>query len=148
MKLTTKMYYGVRAVFDLAYFNGNNPTLIKDVAKRQEIPLKYLEQIFNKLKKANILNSKRGPHGGYVLARDPGKITLGDIIRATEGPPHIVFCTTATGAEKKCSMKDRCVTSQVWMDLDQKINSFFDSISIADLCERGSLLGIKQVTRP
>jgi Rrf2 family iron-sulfur cluster assembly transcriptional regulator len=135
-----KVHYGVRALFDIAYFSDGKPALIKDISRRQKIPHKYLEQIFHKLKKAQILIGKRGPSGGYVLARRPEEITLGDVIRATEGPTHLVACAGTGG--RKCTMTDRCASSQMWTELDEKINSFFEGITIKDLCERGNLLGL------
>jgi len=92
MKLTTKSRYGVRAIFDIAYHTGGLPAQIKDISDRQRISPRYLEQIFQKLKKAGILGSKRGPKGGYFLLRDPKDITIYEIISCTEGPIELVFC--------------------------------------------------------
>src|SRR5215471_17528245 len=86
MKLSTKTRYGVRAVFDIAYHNSGRPTQARDIARRQEVPLRYLEQIFQELRRANLVDAKRGPKGGYSLARAPERITLGDVLRAVQGP--------------------------------------------------------------
>ena len=92
MRLSTKTRYGVRAVFDIAYHGGTEPggavpaAQAKDIAERQHIPLRYLEQIFQDLKKAGLVESKRGPRGGYYLKREAEKITLGDVVRALQGP--------------------------------------------------------------
>ena len=100
MRLTTKSRYGTRAIFDIAYNSAGMPLQIKDISKRQEIPPRYLEQIFHKLKGANIINSVRGPGGGYVLARDPSKITVGDIVKAMKEPIDPVFCVEDENEEE------------------------------------------------
>ena len=84
MKLTTMSRYGTRAVFDIAYHSKGLPVQVKDIAERQQIPLKYLEQIFHKLKNTDFIKSERGPGGGYVLTKDPNEITVGDIIKAVK----------------------------------------------------------------
>ena len=84
MKLTTMSRYGTRAVFDIAYNSMGLPVQVKDIAERQQVPIKYLEQIFHKLKKTDFLKSERGPEGGYVLTKDPDDITVGDIIRGVQ----------------------------------------------------------------
>src|SRR3954447_25395574 len=86
MKLSTKTRYGVRAVFDIAYHNSGRPTQARDIARRQDVPLRYLEQIFQELRRAHLIDAKRGPRGGYFLARAPEEITLGDVVRAVQGP--------------------------------------------------------------
>ena len=90
MKLSTKTRYGVRAVFDIAYHNAGRPTQARDIARRQEVPLRYLEQIFQELRRANVVDAKRGPKGGYFLSRAPEAITLGDVIRAVQGPIELL----------------------------------------------------------
>lgn len=92
MKLSTQSRYGVRAIFDIAFHSEGLGTQVKDISRRQEISPRYLEQIFQKLKKAGILGSKTGPQGGYFLSKKPEKITVGDIIRVTEGGLEPVFC--------------------------------------------------------
>jgi len=143
MRLSTKSRYGVRALFDIAYHSVGLPTQIKDISRRQAISPRYLEQIFQKLKKAKILGSKRGPNGGYYLLREPADISLGDIVRATEGPFELVFCT-GDSPKKKCPRKDDCVASEMWMDISRQIEDFFDSISIAKLCARAKQAGVER----
>src|SRR5512147_1430190 len=94
MRITTTSRYGVRALFDVAYHGGGQPTQIKDISRRQKISQRYLEQIFNKLLKAGLLKSRRGPRGGYMLSRDPSEISIGDIISAAQGPIVPVLCLT------------------------------------------------------
>ncbi|HMR10798.1 MAG TPA: Rrf2 family transcriptional regulator, partial [Polyangiaceae bacterium] len=86
MKLSNKGRYAIRALFDIAYCNDGRPTQVKDIAERQGIPPRFLEQIFQDLKRAAIVGSKRGPQGGYNLARTATEIRLGDVVRALEGP--------------------------------------------------------------
>jgi len=144
MRVNTKIQYSVRALFDIAYYNMGGPTQVKEIARRQQISPRYLEQIFRRLKTAGLLKARRGPRGGYTLAKQPGEITLGNIIRAVEGPIELVFCVGDSKGRQRCIMAGRCVTTSVWKELGQKISEFFDTISIADLCARGKRLGISQ----
>jgi Rrf2 family protein len=86
VKLSNKGRYAVRALFDIAFYNDGRPTQVKEIAERQGIPPRFLEQIFQDLKRANLVGSKRGPQGGYSLGRRAGEIRLGDVVRALEGP--------------------------------------------------------------
>ena len=143
MRLTTKSRYGARAIFDIAYNSAGMPVQIKDISNRQGIPPRYLEQIFHKLKKADIVKSVRGPGGGYVLTNDPKKITIGDVIRAIKEPIAPVFCVDSKdGHHNECSREKLCVTRQVWEEAGEKITEYFDSITIGDLCERAREIGI------
>lgn len=143
MRLSTKSRYGVRALFDIAYHSVGLPTQIKDISRRQQISPRYLEQIFQKLKKAKMLGSKRGPNGGYYLLQDPSDITLGDIVRATEGPFELVFCASESPT-KQCPQKDDCVASEMWMELSTQIGNFFDTIAISDLCDNAREAGVQR----
>ncbi len=143
MRLSTKCLYGVRALFDIAYNSGGYPVQIKDIAKRQKISQRYLEQIFQSLRKAGIISSKRGPKGGYYLKKKASDITIGDILRATEGPPELVFCISDR-KNKKCGLLERCVTRPIWMEAGMKMLEYLDSISIEDLCKKGEALGIEK----
>ncbi len=147
MKLTTKSRYGVRAIFDIAYHSGGLPAQIKDISERQRISPRYLEQIFQKLKKAGILGSKRGPRGGYFLLKSPSEITLYDIITCTEGPIELVFCVSEADDEcsvRTCEMKERCVASPMWKEIGDRIAEIFRSTTIQDLCRRAEELGIER----
>lgn len=149
MKLTTKSRYGVRAIFDIAYHAGGLPAQIKDISERQRISPRYLEQIFQKLKKVGVLGSKRGPKGGYFLLKEPKDITVYDIITSTEGPIELVFCVgedeagdTCTGLQ--CNLKDDCVASPLWKDMGEKIAGIFRNTTIQDLCKKAEELGIER----
>ena len=146
MKLTTKSRYGVRAIFDIAYHAGKFPTQIKDISKRQRISPRYLEQIFQRLKKAGILGSKRGPKGGYFLLKDPKDITLYQIITCTEGPIELVFCVGEDEHGNKCrldmcDMGEQCVASPLWKEMGEQLAVIFRSTTIQDLCKRAEAIG-------
>jgi Rrf2 family transcriptional regulator, iron-sulfur cluster assembly transcription factor len=143
MRLSTKSRYGLRALFDIAYNAGSQPAQIQDISRRQEISPRYLEQIFQGLKKSGILKSKRGPQGGYCLAKSPEEITVRAVIEATEGDTMIVDCTSRR-KKGECNFDGSCVTQTVWEESNAKLNEFFDSITLKTLCERGESLGIKR----
>jgi Rrf2 family protein len=138
MKLSTKARYGVRAVFDIAYHNSGRPTQARDIARRQEVPLRYLEQIFQELRRAHLVDAKRGPKGGYFLSRAPEKITLGDVVRAVQGPIDLL----AIDDEKPRRPSEKSIWPSIWSELGQKIGAVFDGVTIKDLCARGEALGI------
>jgi Rrf2 family protein len=144
MKLSTQSRYGVRAIFDIAYNSAHSPAQIKDIYRRQRIPPRYLEQIFQKLKKKGFLNSKRGPKGGYTLVKPPDQITVGELIRSLESQSQIVFCIGIESGRKKCLFNDKCVSQKVWREAYNRIFAYFDSITIADLCRMAKEMGIKQ----
>lgn len=143
MKLSNKGRYGVRALFDIAFHNGGRPTQIREIAEREAIPARFLEQIFQDLKKAGILGAKRGPRGGYHLARPADEIRLGDVFRALEGP-IVVIQSEEGGAGGRGGVD---ATAAVFADLAGAIEKCFDSISIADVCERGASLGMRRKVR-
>lgn len=131
MKISTKGRYAVRLMLDIAqHSNGENISL-KDVSKRQDISLKYLEQIVNMLSKAGLLKSQRGSQGGYKLLRKPEEYTIGDILRVTEGDLAPVACLE-DGADE-CQRIDVCPTIKLWRGLHATINEYLDGITLADL---------------
>jgi Rrf2 family protein len=142
MRLSTQSRYGVRAVFDIAYHGWGKEVQIKDIARRQEISPRYLEQIFQKLRNGGILTSKRGPSGGYSLSRGPDKITVGAIIRVTEGGLAPVFCVEPERSGKDCDRIAECVARLIWKEAGEKLEEFFDSVTIQDLCKKAEILGI------
>jgi len=148
MKLSTKSRYGVRALFDLAYNSGTLPAQVQDISRRQDISPRYLEQIFQSLKKAGILSSKRGPKGGYCLARKPEDISVRDILLATEGESLFVDCIVTNDGRKKkkpvCPHNGCCVTQTLWNDANTLVTEHFSTITIKDLCERAHAMGLKR----
>ena len=144
MRLSTQSRYGVRAVFDIAYHGGGEGVQVKDIARRQDISPRYLEQIFQKLRNAGIITSKRGPQGGYSLAKSPADIKVGEIIRVTEGGLEPVFCVHPEKSGKDCDRIAECVTRLIWKEAGERLGEFFDSVTIQDLCEKAELLGVQK----
>jgi Rrf2 family protein len=135
MKLTTKVRYAVSAMCDLATNDGTGkPVQVKDIASRQNISVLYIEQIFNKLKRAKLIRSVRGPHGGYMLADKPSRINIGDIFRVVEGPIALVGCVDKGPSKMSCVMSGRCSTKPLWAKLSKLIGDLLDSTTLADLC--------------
>ena len=144
MRLSTQSRYGVRAVFDIAYHGGGDGVQVKDIARRQQISPRYLEQIFQKLRDAGIITSKRGPQGGYSLAKNPQNIKVGEIISVTEGGFEPVFCVHPEKSGKDCDRIAECVTRLIWKEAGEKVGDFFNSVTIGDLCEKAELLGVQK----
>lgn len=142
MKLSNKGRYAIRALFDIAFNNDGAPTQVKDIAERQGIPPRFLEQIFQDLKRAGIVGSKRGPQGGYSLARRPADIRLGDVIRALEGP--IALGERESGPRHPAGSAARRVIESVLRDLSARVEECFDEITIASICDRADQLGLRR----
>lgn len=143
MKLSNKGRYAVRALFDIAFFNDGRPTQVKDIAERQSIPPRFLEQIFQDLKRAGIVGSKRGPQGGYSLTRRSVEIRLGDVIRALEGP--IVLGDRDGSSRRTGPANDtRRVAESVFRDLSARVEACFDGMTIADMCTRAEEIGLRR----
>ena len=143
MMLTKMTRFGTRAVFDIAYNSSGLPVQVKDIAKRQELPLKFLEQIFNRLKKADFIKSVRGPGGGYELTKDPSEITVGDIVRAVDEQLDLVCCVSDT---KTCTRAEQCSTRSVWEETSRRVQEYLDTFTIADLCEDAQKKGVEKDT--
>ena len=132
MKLNTRGRYAVMALADMSSFNTQNPVSLRDISLRQNISLVYLEQIFSKLKKNNIVKSIRGTNGGYILTKDPEKIKLSDIFLAVDEKVKTVQCKKES--RKGCNGKlTKCITHNLWDDLEMHINDFFDKKNLGDL---------------
>jgi len=144
VKLSNKGRYGVRALYDIAFHNDGRPTQIREISEREMIPARFLEQIFQDLKRAGLVGSKRGPRGGYHLVKAPSEITLGDVIRALEGPVAVMVSDDEARASTRSGPD---ATASVFHDLAAAVEKCFDSISIADVCERGAALGIRRHSR-
>ena len=144
MRLTTMSRYGTRAIFDIAYNSTGSPEQVKDVAERQQIPIKYLEQIFHKLKKADFIKSERGPGGGYILTKDPREIKVADVIKGVQEDTDLVSCVCDSSENgNPCVREGECVTRSVWKEAAQLISDYFNSVSIADLCEDAKKKNLK-----
>ena len=133
MKISTKGRYALRLMLDLALNNTGEPVRIKDIAARQEISDKYLEQIISTLNKAGFVKSIRGPQGGYRLSKEPEKYTVGMILRLTEGSLAPVPCLD--DEVNYCERQDGCVTLRLWQMLNNAISDIVDKVTLADLME-------------
>ena len=131
MVISTKGRYALRLMLDLAMQGGESPVPLHDIADRQGISFKYLEQIVPPLTKAGYLKSVRGANGGYLLTKDPAEITTGDILRAGEGNLAPVACLANDDIE--CPRADLCITLPFWKGLDDAITAYIDSVTLADL---------------
>jgi Rrf2 family iron-sulfur cluster assembly transcriptional regulator len=132
MKLNTRARYAVMALADMAKFDKQNPISLRDISLRQNISLVYLEQIFSKLKKNNIVKSIRGTNGGYILSKDPEQIKLSNIFSAVEEKVKTVQCKKES--KKGCNGKlTKCITHYLWDELEIHINDFFDKKNLGDL---------------
>lgn len=140
MKLSNKGRYGVRAIFDIAFHSAGKATQIKDISRRQSIPPRFLEQIFQDLKRAGLVTSKRGPRGGYALATEPDAIRLGDIVRALEGP----IALASNDAEGNGDETSRVVTENAFSELSDNIEACFDALTIQDLCDRADAHALRR----
>ncbi len=134
MKISTKGRYAVRIMLDLAMNNTGEIIRAKDIAVRQGISGKYLEQIIAVLNRAGYVKSVRGAQGGYRIAKDPKEYTVGMILRLTEGDMAPVACLESGAPE--CGRRDTCETLEVWRELYEAINNVIDNVTIADLVDR------------
>ena len=132
MKLTSRGRYAVMAMADLAKINANQPTSLTEISLRQGISVSFLEQIFLKLKKNNLVQSSRGPLGGYYLSKSPDEIKLSSIIHAVDEKIKTVGCKKES--KKGCTGKSiKCITHNLWDDLENHINSFFEKNTLSDI---------------
>lgn len=132
MKISTKGRYALRLMLDLAMHNTGEAISLKDIAKRQEISDKYLEQIISILNKAGYVKSVRGAQGGYMLKKEPKEYTVGMILKLTEGTLAPVSCVEE---DSECEREGSCVTYMVWKRINDAINNVVDDITLADLVE-------------
>ena len=144
MRLSTQSRYGVRAIFDIAYHSEGLETQVKEISRRQGISQRYLEQIFQKLKKGGIVASKRGPTGGYFLNKKPEDITVGEVIQITEGGINPVLCVDPEDSSQPCEKSGECVTQIIWNEAGKRLKEYFDSVTIRDLCIKAKEIGIKR----
>lgn len=133
MKISTKGRYALRLMLDLAIRDTGEPVRIRDIAARQEISEKYLEQIISILNKAGYVRSVRGPQGGYHLMKEPAQYTVGMILRLTEGSLSPVACLD--GDVNTCERQENCVTLRLWKMLNQAVSDVVDQVTLADLVE-------------
>ncbi|MGH2533712.1 MAG: RrF2 family transcriptional regulator [Thermomicrobiales bacterium] len=137
MKVSTRGEYGVRAMVTLAHNYGAGPVSIAAMAKESSIPYAYLEQLIVPLRKAGLVESKRGAQGGYVLTRPPELVVVGEVYRVMEGPVAPMDCVSEDPADQTCPLIDGCETRPVWMKVRDSIAMTIDSITLADLINQG-----------
>jgi Rrf2 family iron-sulfur cluster assembly transcriptional regulator len=129
MRLTTKGRFAVTAMLDLAMHGGKRPVTLAGISQRQSISLSYLEQLFGKLRRHTLVESVRGPGGGYTLARDLAKVSVADIITAVDEPLDATQC----GGKENCKDEQRCMTHDLWSTLNDKMYEYLDSVKLSDL---------------
>lgn len=132
MKLSTRGRYAASAMFDMACYAGGEPITAAVIAERQKISLTYLEQLLNRLRKSGLVETVRGPSGGYLLARKPSQISIGDVVRAADGPIALADCV---GKATHCHKSGCCSTRSLWKTLSNKVSKVLDSTTLADLCK-------------
>lgn len=132
MKISTKGRYALRMLLDLAAHQSEGYIALKDIAERQKISKKYLEQIVPILNKSDVLKANRGYQGGYMLAKDPSQYTVGEILRLTEGSLAPVFCAECPG---DCKRSADCPTLPVWQGLYRAISEYLDGITLQDILD-------------
>ncbi len=134
MKLSTRSRYGVRMMYELAVGYGKDPVIIRDIAERQGISEKYLSKLIIPLKGARLVTSVRGAHGGYMLTRDPSKISLREIVEILEGDITPVECA---GNNTRCDKTESCPTREIWLGLYGAITGFLEGITLDDILKAG-----------
>ncbi|MGI5891459.1 MAG: RrF2 family transcriptional regulator [Bacillota bacterium] len=132
MNISTKGRYGLRAILDLAENYRDKPIAISAISMRQNISEGYLEQLMIPMRKYGLVKSIRGAKGGYILARDPKDILVGEVFRALEGPLHIASCASEISLES-CAREEDCASKKLWHDLQKAINGVLNSYTLSDL---------------
>lgn len=133
MKLSTRTRYGMRAIIELAQYEGTRPLQLKTIAERQEISIKYLEQLMGLLRSAGLVRSVRGSKGGYALGRPQDQIKVSDIFRCLEGT---VTTTECVEDKDVCKRSADCVARELWMEIEASIHQVLESITLADMVKR------------
>ena len=144
MRLTTKGRFAVTAMLDLALHASDGPVSLAGISQRQKISLSYLEQLFGKLRRRNLVESVRGPGGGYHLARDAAGITVADIIRAVEEPIDSTQC----GGRENCRENQRCMTHDLWEELNSTVQGFLAGVSLANLVAQQGTKTVSIIRQP
>ncbi|MEW6353778.1 MAG: Fe-S cluster assembly transcriptional regulator IscR [Pseudomonadota bacterium] len=144
MRLTTKGRYAVTAMLDLALHDTRDPVALADIAERQGISLSYLEQLFARLRKCGLVDSSRGPGGGYRLGRAAHEISIADVIGAVDEKVDATRC----GGKQNCHGEERCLTHDLWSDLSVQIHDFLSGISLAQLVAKRAAQEAPRVEEP
>ncbi|MBN1882915.1 MAG: Rrf2 family transcriptional regulator [Deltaproteobacteria bacterium] len=142
MRLTTRGQYAVRALVMLVLTEKDGPVNLKRISEKEGISLHYLEQLFSKLRKGEIVKSVKGPGGGYVLARDPENISVGEVIEMVDEPISPVFCVDHSKDASACHRSGECTTQWLWAELGDCIRDYLNSVSIHEVCEKARSRGL------
>ncbi|MBA2963240.1 MULTISPECIES: Fe-S cluster assembly transcriptional regulator IscR [Ramlibacter] len=145
MRLTTKGRFAVTAMIDLALRQNNGPVTLAAISQRQQISLSYLEQLFGKLRRHELVESTRGPGGGYTLGRKASEITVADIIVSVDEP---IDATQCAGKENCNGEGGRCMTHELWSQLNQRMVEFLDSVSLQKLVDEQIAKGVQIEDKP
>jgi Rrf2 family transcriptional regulator, cysteine metabolism repressor len=135
MRFTVKAEYGVKAILELAAQPERRPLQVRSIAKKQGLPVRFLEHVMNSLKKAGLVESIRGAHGGYLLNRSPKEISLGDVLKAIDGPMTATSCISDR-KQPKCEDAGICVVQDVWAEVKSSFTVILNSITLQDMYER------------
>jgi Rrf2 family protein len=154
MRLTSKTAYGVQALYDMAFHGGGRPVQAREVSERQRIPLRYLEQILQELRRAGLVEGKRGPGGGYALSRKPEEVRLGEVVTALDGPiESLVSFEDAGNGEARGRSRRRTrkpdgteVVAGMWRELAVQLSGMLAGITLQDLVARAEALGVARAT--
>jgi Rrf2 family iron-sulfur cluster assembly transcriptional regulator len=137
MRLTTKGRFAVTAMIDLAMYNGKGPVTLSEISERQKISLSYLEQLFGKLRRQELVSSVRGPGGGYNLAKPTGQVSVADIITAVDEPIDATQCH----GKENCKDDHKCITHDLWTDLNRHIFDYLRAVTLADMVANQAVKG-------
>jgi Rrf2 family iron-sulfur cluster assembly transcriptional regulator len=160
MRVTTRTRYAIRALYDLAFHRRGQAAQAKEIAERQQIPLRYLEQILQDLRKAGVVDARRGPRGGYGLARAPETVSLGDVLRAVRGPLEEMFAledeteprggahAARKGQKQRRADAEPDVPALVWRDVTARLIDVLEGVTLQDLVVRAEAEGVKRAVRP
>ena len=144
LTLSTRGEYGVRAMFEIAREYERGPLSIKEIARRQGVSIPYLEQLLNRLRRAGLIKSQKGPGGGYVLIKRPEEISIGIILKVLEGPVALTNCLAPASDRRECSLVKKCVARLLWQSLGNKIEEFLENITLQDLLSASADLDDKK----
>jgi Rrf2 family cysteine metabolism transcriptional repressor len=140
MYISTRGRYAVRALLDIALSDPTIPVSLRGISERQNLPISYLEQIFNRLKKVGLVRSVRGVNGGYHLGKTAEEITVGTVIKTMEGPIRLAKCDSPPEERETCIGPDECAASVVWKKLEAEIDKMLEGITLADMVKEAERL--------
>ncbi|MSQ23583.1 MAG: Rrf2 family transcriptional regulator [Chloroflexi bacterium] len=150
LQVSERAHYGLRAMTELAKAYGDGPLTLNKIAEVEHMPAGYLEQLAMPLRRAGLIEGRRGAHGGYQLARDPASVTIGSIMRALEGPVAPVECLTEQYVVGTCEREIGCASQGFWQRMKLVVDQAMDSVTLADLCApgmNGAFIPLSQITQ-